>query len=446
VSALPRLSRAFHRAHQAWYTANATDAADWGIAAFSGRSAAAADAIAPQDGVFTLVERGPGEDRIGPIGSIVEAHSSTDGARRAALLANPGTALVTLTVTEAGYTLRPDGRLDLLDPTVASDIALLRRAAGGGGRTHAAPASVIGMLVAGLEARRLARGGPIAVVPCDNFPRNGALLQDAVTEFGVLVSAGLRGWIADNVSFVSTSVDRITPRVDTDLAPQVADAMGWVDAAPVVTEPFADWTLSGEFPSGRPLWDSAGALFVDDIEAYESRKLWLLNGAHSLLAYLGRLRGHASVAAAMGDPVCRRAVDAWWDEAARNLPADIPVDAYRRALVARFENPRIVHLLAQISADGLTKIVLRIVPVALRERRQGRAASASAAVVGAWIAALRAGLPMPDSRRDDVEAALDAADPTGALLTAASAELAADPGFRAEVEGVVRTLLERAAA
>ena len=48
---------AFHRAHQAWYTAHASDAGEWGIAAFTGRSPLAADQLSAQDGVFTLVER-----------------------------------------------------------------------------------------------------------------------------------------------------------------------------------------------------------------------------------------------------------------------------------------------------------------------------------------------------------------------------------------------------
>jgi len=67
----------------------------------------------------------------------------------------------------------------------------------------------------------------------------------------------------------------------------VAKETRWLDGAPVVTEPFASWVISGDFPAGRPQWEQAGALFVDDIEPYERRKLWLLNGAHSILAYLG---------------------------------------------------------------------------------------------------------------------------------------------------------------
>ena len=72
------------------------------------------------------------------------------------------------------------------------------------------------------------------------------------------VSPGLAEWITQNVSFVSTSVDRITPRTtaaDTELLNAQQE---WIDAAPVVTEPFRDWVLSGSFPAGRPAWEDAG--------------------------------------------------------------------------------------------------------------------------------------------------------------------------------------------
>ena len=73
---------AFHRAHQAWYTAHATDAAGWGIAAFTGRDPHAAEVLAAQDGLYTLVERSDAGDRVEVVTSIVEAHDGADVARR----------------------------------------------------------------------------------------------------------------------------------------------------------------------------------------------------------------------------------------------------------------------------------------------------------------------------------------------------------------------------
>ena len=54
----------FFRAHQAWYTGAAPDAAEWGIAAFTGRSRTLADELAGQDGLYTLIVRGPQRDEM----------------------------------------------------------------------------------------------------------------------------------------------------------------------------------------------------------------------------------------------------------------------------------------------------------------------------------------------------------------------------------------------
>ncbi|HTL40481.1 MAG TPA: mannitol dehydrogenase family protein, partial [Pseudolysinimonas sp.] len=106
--------------------------------------------------------------------------------------------------------------------------------------------------------------------------------------------------------------------------------------------------LEGDFPHGRPAWEQAGARFVADVTPWENRKLWLLNGAHSLLAYLGIGRGHTLVAEAVNDASCREAVQRFWDEA-RSVLADesLQLDAYCAALLDRFANPRIRHELAQ---------------------------------------------------------------------------------------------------
>ncbi|WP_458780997.1 mannitol dehydrogenase family protein [Arthrobacter sp. D3-16] len=370
---------AFHRSHQAWYTQQAGDAAEWGIAAFTGRRPDAALTLAGQDGLYTLVERADAGDSFTVVDSIVEAVDGADVKRLADLVAAPGTAVVTLTLTEAAYGLGADGRFDTAAPDVAADLAMLGTGSG-------IPATPLGRLVLALAARRDAGSGPVAVVCCDNLSNNGAVARQAVAGFARALDSGLAAWTDGNVSFVSTSVDRITPRItDEDIA-EVQHACGYRDNSPVVAEPFSSWVLSGDFPAGRPRWEDAGALFVDDIEPYENRKLWLLNGAHSLLAYAGHLRGHSTVAEALSDPLCRQAVEAFWDEAEANLPAgDLQIAAYRAALLARFGNARIAHNLSQIAMDGSTKLRMRAVPVLQAERIAGRSGAAAALMISAWI-------------------------------------------------------------
>ncbi|WP_456847050.1 mannitol dehydrogenase family protein, partial [Cellulomonas sp. P5_C6] len=241
-----------------------------------------------------------------------------------------------------------------------------------------------GRLVDGLRARRAAGAGPIAVVSCDNLPDNGAVLRRVTLDLAVAVDPDLARWIEQNVSFVSTMVDRITPATtDTDRA-TVRVLTGRDDRAPVVTEPFSEWVLQGAFPAGRPAWELAGARFVDDLEPDERRKLWLLNAGHSLLAYEGLARGRATVAEAFADPVCRAQLELLWQEAADVLPA--PVEDYLAALRDRFANARIEHRLAQIARDGSQKLPVRVLAVV-----QARAAAglpvgrAGAGVVAAWI-------------------------------------------------------------
>jgi len=417
---------AFHRAHQAWFTARATDASEWGIAAFTGRSPAAAVALAAQDHLYTLTRRGADGDETEVVGSIVEAHRGDDLARFTDLLADPSVAMVTLTITEAGYRLLPDGLPDVADAVLAADIEHLRDAlAQHDPLGEVAANSALGRLLLGLEARRRAGAGPIAIVPCDNVPDNGRWLRTGLIAAAGMVDDALAAWIAAEVSVVSTSVDRITPRLSEADAAWALETRG--DACPVVAEPFADWTLEGEFPAGRPDWESAGARFVEDIEPWEQRKLWLLNGAHSILASLGPLRGHETVAEAIADPACRDLVERYWGEAVALLPAGIEHADYRGALIERFANPRIVHRLEQIAQDAATKTRYRAVAVAERTLDAGRAPDASLEAVAAWIAAVQAGHRATDAQDDAIDRALAAADPVGRLLDVLSPRLAADP-------------------
>jgi fructuronate reductase len=410
----------FFRAHQAWYTATAPDTAEWGIAAFTGRSAKLADELSAQDGLYTLVVRGADGDGFQLLGAVVAAHPGTDLGAWCDYLSRPSVAVVTLTVTEAGYRRGPDGGLAVEDPDTRTEIGVLKDGTGGALRT------VPGRLVAGLAARRAAGAGPLAVVSCDNLPENGAVTARVVTGFAERVDPGLAAWIVANVSFVTTMVDRITPETTLEDVRAVAARTGRHDAAPVITEPFTEWVLQGDFPAGRPRWEAAGARFVTDVVPHEQRKLWLLNGGHSLLAYAGSALGHTTVAEAVADPVCRGWLDEWWNEAARHLPLPAEEIAdYRAALLERWANPRIQHRLAQIAADGSQKLPIRILPVLRAERAEGRLPAGAIRVIAAWIAHLRgAGAPVKDAAADLYVAA--AAGPVEPAVLAVLALLDAD--------------------
>jgi fructuronate reductase len=387
----------FFRAHAAWYTAFASD--EWGIAAFTGRSSRELVVdLNGQDGLYTLISRGADHDAFETVGSIARAHTADEHEAWLRCFADPAVAAVTITVTEAGYLRGAGGGLDAERPEAGADLESLRRDMTA--RVHSTPAR----LLAGIAARRRADAGPIAVVSCDNVAGNGPIVRRVVRDAAEHAVPDVLGWLDESVSFVTTMVDRITPRTGPDDVRAVLAGTGREDRVPVVTEPFKEWVLSGAFGAGRPPWEDAGATFADDVTPFEHRKLWLLNGAHSLLAYAGSIRGHMTVAEAAVDDVCRGWVEQWWSEASAHLEqAAEELAAYRAALLERFENARMQDRLDRIAMDGSQKLPIRIVPVLRAERAAGRVPEGAARALAAWVCHLRGlGAPINDARTDEV--------------------------------------------
>jgi fructuronate reductase len=431
----------FFRAHQAYYTDHAPDAAEWGIAAFTGRSAGPVPDLQVQDGVYTLLVRGAEGDRPEVISSLSAVNDSAALQSWRDVFALPALALVTSTVTEAGYRRDGDGGLNLNDPDVHADLVGLR-ADGANAAVSTAP----GKFVVGLLVRRASGLGPLTMVPCDNVPHNGAMVRRVVHELAAAVDPDLAAWIEDNVGYVTTMVDRITPRTTPEDRADLLAQRGIDDPACVVTEPYTEWVLSGDFAAGRPEWEAAGARFVDDLVPWENRKLWLLNGSHSLMAYAGSIRGRRTVAEATADPIVRGWVQEWWDDAARHLPLPAEeVAAYRAALVERYQNPRIRHLLGQIAADGSQKIPIRIVPVLRADLAEGRIARGATRAVAAWILHLRGlGAPVADAAGTTLQSTVvtqSLEDAVGTVLTALGLP---DPQVRSVVTQQARELADGA--
>ncbi|QCB94025.1 mannitol dehydrogenase family protein [Cellulomonas shaoxiangyii] len=412
----------FARAHQFWYTEHAPDAGDWGVAAFTGRRPDAADQLRGQDGLYSLITRGEDREDIEVVSAISALHASAEHDAFLAHLAHPDVRVVTTTVTEAGYLRGADGGLHLGDAAVAADLAAVSHDRGAAART------VPVRLAAGLDARRRAGAGSLTVVPCDNLSHNGAVLARVVLDAAEHIDPALAEWIGGSVSWVTSMVDRITPATTDQDRADVAAARGYVDASPVSTEPFSEWVLAGAFPGGRPDWEAAGALVVDDVAPFEERKLRMLNGAHSLMAYGASVRGHRTVAEAIADPVVRSWVEEWWAATARHLT--VPTDDYRAALLERFSNARIQHLLAQIAADGSQKLPVRVIPV-VRAELEARSAGADGALrpVAAWVQHLRGhGAPVQDAGLPEslVTPASDLEDAVTTVLRHLAPDLAAE--------------------
>ncbi len=370
---------AFHRAHQAVFTDDilARDPS-WGICGVSLRSAETRDALGPQDGLYALkVQDGQGE-QLRVIGSVVETLVAPEDPEAVLIrMSDPATRIVSLTVTEKGYCHNPaNGTLDERHSDIIHDLS-----------NPARPRSAVGFIVEAL-ARRQAAGVPaFTLLSCDNLPSNGHVLKRVVNRFAEMRDPAL-GAIVAAVASPSTMIDRIVPATtDADRA-TIAKALGVEDAWPVVTEPFRQWVIEDDFPLGRPAWEEAGAVFVEDVSSFELMKLRLLNGSHSTLAYLGFLAGAETVAEAMALSGMEELVEGLMcEEVSPTLPAlagfDLP--AYRRALVERFKNPALRHRTWQIAMDGSQKLPQRLLGTIRDRIAAGASYERLALGVAAWM-------------------------------------------------------------
>ncbi|MBA8832205.1 MULTISPECIES: mannitol dehydrogenase family protein [Rhizobium] len=371
---------AFFRAHFAPFTdaALAASGGDWGIEVASLRTADVADHLNEQNGLYTMLIRDTSGTVAQVIGPILRAHVATrDPAGLLDRLEDPAIRIVSLTVTEKAYGMdTATGGLDLNHADVAADLA-----------NRHAPRGVIGYLVEGLSRRRAKGLAPFTPLSCDNLPSNGAVLKRLVLDFAERVDPSLRQWIEANVPFPSTMVDRITP-ASTEATYQDAERLtGRQDLAAIETEPFTQWVIEDHFANGRPAWEKAGALMVTDVSAYEKMKLRMLNGAHSLLAYLGYIGGYEFIRDVMDDAGLAALAYRHMHAAARTLDAvpGIDLDDYASELIARFANKAIAHRTYQIAMDGTQKLPQRLLEPATEALAHGDKAETYAIAVAAWM-------------------------------------------------------------
>lgn len=393
---------AFHRAHQAWYTDRAMDAGDrdWAITGVSMRSASVADQLNPQDGLYTVTERsgrGDASRLIGAVRTVLLA--SRESAAVIDAIAAASTRIVSFTVTEKGYCRAADGSLD---------------------PEKAAAGSFYPLLAAALRRRRDAGQPGLTLLSCDNLADNGRQIEGLMEQYLERHDPALLDWFRAECTCPSTMVDRIVPATtDADRA-ALAALTGLEDHGAVFTEPFSQWVIEDRFAGPRPRWEAVGAQLVADVRPYETAKLRMLNGAHSLLAYVGLVRGHAFVHQAIADPEIRPLVEALMQSEAAPTIAAAPgqdLTRYGSDLIARFANPALNHRLIQIAMDGSQKLPQRWLEALAINQQQGRQCPSLLAGIAAWIAHLRgANGPVDDPRGTELTAAASGADPVAALF------------------------------
>nr|CAD6615991.1 mannitol dehydrogenase family protein [Rhizobium sp. Khangiran2] len=391
---------AFHRAHQAVYNdlALAKELGDWGIVGVSLRSLDIVRDLKAQDHLYSVVTRSGAGEGVQVVGSIIHGISAVeDREELLALLVDPSIKIVTITVTEKAYGLDPrTGGLDRNHPAVAADLA-----------NPTAPVGVIGYIVEGLARRHTAGQEPFTVLCCDNLPTNGRIVRRLVIEMAGARDPALANWISGHGAFPSSMVDRIVPAATDEGRARAAGLLGAEDSLSLETEPFMQWVIEDHFISGHPAWDKAGALFVDDVEPYEKMKLRLLNGAHSMIAYLGQLKGLEYVRDVMAVPEYRDLARRHMQAARKTLDPvpGIDLDQYIDQLIERFENPTIAHRTKQIAMDGSQKLPQRIFAGTVEALAKGDEADTAALATALWIAYAKRTPDIDDPRREELRRA-----------------------------------------
>ncbi|PMR72548.1 mannitol dehydrogenase family protein [Billgrantia endophytica] len=459
---------AFHRAHQTVYLERhrrRTGDTAWGVSSANLRSSVGlVDDLREAGYRYPVVEYADSEHAtLREIGVIEETHftgqdksSGRDGDGHwgrdldalLARLASPEVRIVTLAVTEKGYFLSPaGGELLLGDPMIAADIADPSR-----------PRTAPGLLVEALSRRRERGVAPFTVLSCDNMPDNGKRTRIAVIQLARRRDAALARWIATEVAFPCSMVDRIVPAMTAADFSRLAD-LGIQNPCAVVCEAFSQWVVEDDFPLGRPDWEAEGVEMVADVAPFETMKLRMLNGSHSLLAYLGALAGIETVFEAVRRDDLRALLRRYMLEEAAptlSLPEGMDLVAYAESLLTRFANDSLRHRLQQIAMDGSQKLPQRWLLGAQACVEIGRPVPCTALGVAAWIRYTAGhdlrGLPYPiddpltgrfaglhDRYGRDPEALVDAFLVMDDVVPPA---LAADAGFTAAVLAAYRHLTQ----
>jgi mannitol 2-dehydrogenase len=345
----------FQRAHQAVYTDKvlAKGATEWGICGVGIMpwDAEMRDALKAQDNLYTLMTKTGDRVDAQVVGSVVDYVFAVDQPALAVeKMAAPTTKIVSMTVTEKGYSQdQVTGDLNFEDAAIQHDLANI-----------ATPKTTIGFIVSALSVRKEAGSKSFTVMTCDNLQANGDMTKKLVLQFANKLNPELAQWIEANTAFPNSMVDRITPRTTDEVKEFLKTTYKVDDAFPVKSEEFIQWVIEDKFCDGRPNWeglfDESDVIYVQDVHPFELMKLRLLNGGHSSLAYFSHLLGHEMVEDAMADPLIVQFVQKYMEQATIAVP-EVPIDLtkYKAQLVERFSNP-LGDQVARIEMDGAKKL------------------------------------------------------------------------------------------
>lgn len=332
-----------------------------------------------QDHLYTLMVKHP-NGTIEPevIGSIVDFKMGTmDPEPVIVQMAHKNTRIVSLTITEGGYNFNPaTGEFNFDNADIQHEL-----------RHPQDPITVYGFLTAALKRRRDAGLPAFTILSCDNIEHNGEMIRKMLGAFAEVQDPDLAAWIAQEVSFPNSMVDRITPVTTQADIETLAQSYGVADAWPVTCEPFIQWVVEDNFSNGRPAFEKVGVQFVPDVGPYEKMKLRLLNAGHSVLGLLGALHGHPTINACVEDELFATYLRAFLDEEATPILGNIEgidLEDYKNSLLERFANPNIKDSVGRICSESSAKLPKFLIPTIHENLAAGGSIQFATLVIAAW--------------------------------------------------------------
>jgi tagaturonate reductase len=212
----------------------------------------------------------------------------------------------------------------------------------------------------------------LTFLPCELIEKNGSTLKSVVHQYIDLwkLPADFKNWVNTNVHFCNTLVDRIVPGFPKENIHEIRRRTGFEDNLAVMAEPFHLWVIEAPESVRKTLpLEQAGlqVKFVPDLSPYRTRKVRILNGAHTTLVPVAYLKGLRTVRESVEDKeVGDYLMNAIHEEIIPTL--DLPKEELVRfadEVMERFANPYIKHELSSIALNSISKYKVRVLPSVL---------------------------------------------------------------------------------
>lgn len=397
----------FHRAHQAVYLDELFNQGlghDWGLVGLGllEHDKAMAEALAPQDCLYTVVEQDIRGNVARVVGSMIDfVHAPSSPEKAMELLCDPRIRIVSMTITEGGYNIdQATGKFLTSNPAIQAEAK------------SASPKSVFGYVVGALAERRKRGIAPFTVLSCDNLVHNGKVAAHTFCTFAEMRDPELAEWMRSSVAFPNTMVDRITPVTTPQTKVLAAEMLGLEDQWPVACESFKQWVIEDSFCNGRPAFEKVGAQMTSDVTPYEVMKIRLLNAGHSAIGYLGYLCGFEHIFEIMGDSDFQKFINKFWNDEVTAHVKEVPgvnLGEYKRSLFERFSNPNIRDQSLRICSDGSNKLPKFLLPTIREALQKGAPIKLMSLVVASWMRFMNGtdekgqAIPMNDPRADSIQ-------------------------------------------